>query len=222
MQDLQSLLHKQGLDIKVSSLRWWLYQLSKEAVIGKVGYGKYKFGHIDSIKIEISDTQKRIDRQIKRSFPNIGFCQWSTTWLHQFMRHQPTTHINLIEVERDVCESVFNAIQEVKAKVFFMPNQKSLETMVFNTVNPTIVIPLISESPLDKRSKYNVPRIEKIIVDLISDSKIYAFYQGQELKNIMEEIQEKSSLNMSMMLRYAKRRHKQKEVEKIINIKANI
>lgn len=195
-------------------MRWWLYHLKRSGIIENVGYGKYRIGNKgETIKFTLSKYQKRIDLQIRRTFPQINFCQWSTSWLHQFMRHQPANFLNIIEVEREVCESVFNVVQEKKAKIYFMPNSEMLNHTVFNSFEPSVVVPLVSESPLDKTSEWNIPRIEKIIIDLIAKKDIFLFYQGQELKNIIFEIDKKYMLNDNMMVRYAKRRNKLSQLQ---------
>ena len=61
-----------------------------------------------------------------------------------------------------------------------------------------------------------VPRIEKILVDLVGDNELF-FASGSETYNIYEFVRESNNINMSRLLRYASRRNRKEKVEQIIN-----
>jgi hypothetical protein len=62
-----------------------------------------------------------------------------------------------------------------------------------------------------------VPVIEKILVDLCADSDIFSFLQGSEMLNIFENALGKYTVNTNRLLRYAKRRNKEKDIRNILN-----
>jgi hypothetical protein len=60
-----------------------------------------------------------------------------------------------------------------------------------------------------------VPRIEKILVDVIGDNELF-FASGSETYNIYEFAFERNRINKSKLLRYASRRNRKEKVVQII------
>ena len=75
---------------------------------------------------------------------------------------------------------------------------------------------LISKSPVQKIGAYTVPLIEKILVDLYSDTKLFTLFQGGELEFIFSSALEKYSVNETRMLNYAARRGKKQDLAAFI------
>ena len=82
--------------------------------------------------------------------------------------------------------------------------------------NAIVVRQLIGQSPLTVVDGCVVPRIEKILVDLVGDNELL-FASGAETYNIYEFARERINLNMSKLLRYASRRNRKDKIEGIIN-----
>lgn len=80
---------------------------------------------------------------------------------------------------------------------------------------------LISKSPVQKLGTLTVPLIEKILVDLFADTKLFALFQGSELEFIFSSVLEKYSVNETRMLNYAARRGKRKDLAVFIEGLAN-
>ena len=75
---------------------------------------------------------------------------------------------------------------------------------------------MIGQSPLTIAEGCVVPRIEKILVDLVGDNELL-FSSDEETYNIYEFVRERNNVNMSKLLRYASRRNRKDKVEEIIN-----
>lgn len=75
---------------------------------------------------------------------------------------------------------------------------------------------MIGQSPLTIAEGCVVPRIEKILVDLVGDNELL-FASDEETYNIYEFVRERNNVNMSKLLRYASRRNRKDKVEEIIN-----
>jgi len=60
-----------------------------------------------------------------------------------------------------------------------------------------------------------VPRLEKILVDVIGDNELF-FASGYETYNIFEFALERNHINKSKLLRYASRRNRKEKVVQII------
>src|SRR3546814_760800 len=92
-----------------------------------------------------------------------------------------------------------------------------LEQYIQEIGSPVIVRYLISEAPLQKIKKYYTITIEKILVDLFCDEKLFAIYHGKEKRTIFQEAYAKYTINKSKLLRYATRRGKREALESYIN-----
>ena len=75
---------------------------------------------------------------------------------------------------------------------------------------------MVSESPLQSVYGIAVPMLEKILVDAIVSPEL-EFARGGEIFTIFENAGEMYRINRKTMLRYATRRGKKEEVEKLVN-----
>lgn len=123
----------------------------------------------------------------------------------------------MIEVDKESVEAIFYSLREKYSKVFLNPNNSILELYVSKTNDPIIVKPLISEAPLQSIGNINTITLEKILVDLFCDENLFQFYQGREKKILFNEAYTKYTVNKNKLLRYASRRGKKEEIEKMIN-----
>ena len=70
---------------------------------------------------------------------------------------------------------------------------------------------------IQKWKKINVPTLEKILVDIIADEKLFSAQQG-ELEFIYKRAFDKYNINESKMKRYASRRNRETEIKNQTNI----
>ena len=131
------------------------------------------------------------------------------------MHHIPSLSFVLVDVEREVAESVFNFLNsDSTQRVYLMPSLTDFERYI-NTNQAIIIRPLISESPLQLAEGINTPTIEKILVDIVGDVE-FSFLQGVEINNVYATIFEKHSINKNKLLRYATRRGRKQVVEELL------
>ena len=133
------------------------------------------------------------------------------------MRHQPGKFITIVEVEKEVKDSVFNLLQASKQNVFLSPSQEVIEHYLYNAKHPIVIENLISEAPTQKIDNFKTSSLEKILVDIISDSDLFASFQGIEQYNIYKTAFERYHISLPKMKRYAKRRSKFKKLESILD-----
>ena len=133
---------------------------------------------------------------------------WSTKWIIQWMLHVPSHYETIIEVEKDAEENIFYFLSEIRENVFLNPSKDVLNRYA-KTTKPIIIIKnLVTDSPLQKIEKIQTPSLEKILVDLIVDDKLFQTYQGRDLDNILDNAFKYQSINLDKLYRYAKRRRK--------------
>jgi hypothetical protein len=134
------------------------------------------------------------------------------------MRHQPFKNFTIIEVDKEAEEQVFNAVSEWTKNVYFNPNDEILERYISSNMEEvTIIKNLVTESPTVKNNKIVIPTLEKLLVDIIIDKELFAAQQG-ELDFIYKSAFDKYDVNKAKMKRYAIRRNKEQDLERMISI----
>lgn len=61
-----------------------------------------------------------------------------------------------------------------------------------------------------------IPTLEKILVDLYCDDKVYFAFQGHQLSNIYRVAAARYALNFSRLFAYAKRRSREDEIRSLL------
>ena len=164
----------------------------------------------------INQNLKKIYKKVATRFPYSKISIWDTSWLSNYMVHQPLTNNIIVEVDKDVMVSAFAFLQEFKKNVFLNPNKHEMDTYIMTGQSNIIVNNLVVESPVELKEDICVPKIEKIIVDLFADNELFIMYQGAELVNIYESFFESFSINHSTLNRYATKRKVKERLVKFI------
>jgi hypothetical protein len=186
-------------------------------VLTRIGRGKFILGKTNVYYPEVSPKLKTFYNKLKKDFPYVNFCIWNTSILNEFMKHQPGVFNFIIEVEKDATQSVFYFLKELKYPVFIEPTSDILEKYLPIDKEAFIIKPLVSEAPTQLVNGISTVSIEKLLVDIFSDDKIFAAQQGSEMRTIFNEAYLKYTVNQSKMLRYANRRRKKELFEEYLN-----
>lgn len=200
-----------------NTINVYLSRLKKEGIINAPSRGIYELDSNMPFQPNISNRLKKIFNKVKREFPYIDFCIWDTVWLNDFMRHQPFKHYVVMEVEKDASESVFTFLTESIKNVFFNPDEEIFDRYIHNQDGVIIVKNMVSESPLVEKDKISIPALEKLLVDMLIDTSLFSAQQNEK-EFIMRSVMDKYTLNELKMRRYAVRRNRDREIDKLINI----
>jgi hypothetical protein len=138
------------------------------------------------------------------------------------MQHQPNRFFLLVETDKEITNSAFYFLREIKKSVFIEPTNDILEKYIVNEKEVVIIKPLISEAPTQKINKVETATIEKILVDIFCDDVIFSAQQGAEKRTIFKEAFTKYTINQSKMLRYADRRRKKEELNQFVKSFSNL
>ncbi len=203
-------------DIKKATVNWRIYELVRQGILKRIGRGMYALGQGNCFLPLLTKKQKTISSRIKKQFPLITFCCWHTYALKEFFQHFAVYNLLLIETERETIDAVFHFIKEINKNTFKEPSRDMMENFVLDGKDAVIVKSLISEAPLQDADSVTVPTIEKILVDLVADSETFFLLQGHEMLNVFESAMGKYTINTDRLLRYAKRRNKKEELQKIL------
>lgn len=216
-EKLGNLIKEDFPELSEGTITVYLSKLKKAGIINNPERGMYSITDKQIFNPEINQNLKKIYNKIHKEFPFIDLCVWNTKWINDLMRHQPFKNYTIIEVEKEAEEQIFNAISEWNKNVYFNPNEEILERYISsNSEEVTIVKNLVTEAPTTKNNKIEIPTLEKVLVDIIIDKELFAAQQG-EIEFIYQSAFKKYAINTAKMKRYAIRRNRETELEKIIN-----
>ena len=204
-------------DTKESTVNWRIYTLVQMGVLTRVGRGKFILGNKNNYIPNIPPKLKTLNNNLKKKYPYLDYCLWTSALFNEFMLHQPGKFFLLVEVEKDATESVFFFLKENKYSVFLEPTKELLNRYVPDEKETWIVKSLVSEAPTQDISGITSPTIEKLLVDLFCDTAILDAQQGAEKDRIFKEVFEIYTVNENKMLRYADRRRKKKGFNEYLN-----
>jgi hypothetical protein len=109
-------------------------------------------------------------------------------------------------------------LKESFKNVFLKPNEIELDRYISDLDSAIILIPLLSRAPVQtsEKRKQNVPRLEKLLVDIFSKTTPYLFLTTSEIKTIFNNAFKKNNINQTTLLAYAKRRGKDDEIKNFL------
>ena len=159
-----------------------------------------------------------ISRLLKEEFPYTNICVWDPQIIVPFMQHIPNLNLLIVEIERIGMEPAFNLLQEKvsERRVIFNPSSKDYARYVSGF--PSIIVkPLISQSPLIDFGGINMPRLEKVMVDILGDIE-FDFAREGELYTIIENLLSSFDVNCKALYRYADRRSRRSQVDSLLKL----
>lgn len=200
-------------NLKEATFGWRVYALKAKNLIKPIRKGVYTL----SVKAEfhplIDPRLKEFATKLSQKFPLVRYCVWNTKWLNEWMIHQPGKFLMMVEAEASVVESVFYFLKDNNYKnVFINPNNDLVERYIYEESETLIIKSLVSKAPITMEGKISVPLVEKLLVDLYIDKKLFTPFQGNELVQIYNYVYKHYSLNITTLLAYAKRRTNDREL----------
>lgn len=209
--------------LKETTFRWRIFDLKRNWIIRSLATGIFTLGHLPEYYPELSDDNRELTHKLSERFSGLDLCIWSTKILNEFMLHLPGNSITILEVEKEALEPVFHYLQDLKTQnIFLQPNERELERYVNEKENAIIIKQLVTKSPIRIVDKVPTITLEKLIVDIYSDKKIFEAYQGSEFVHIINNIYKKYSFDITTLFNYAKRRTKEKELKEFLLLKTDL
>jgi hypothetical protein len=202
--------------LKDTTLRWRIYYLKKNRVLLPVKRGVYELNSLPKKSLFDPPDSRKMDDLYSIYFSSFKMqpcALWSTEWLTQFMELQPTHHFTVFEIEKELTHPLFFYLKQEKKDAYLNPDREMMKNYVMERKNPVVVRTLLSRAPLQKtRNGLPIASLEKILVDVFCDKDLFIAYQGSELKNIFTNAWKNYSLNLSVLMNYAKRRKRSKSM----------
>jgi hypothetical protein len=205
------------------SFREKIHHLKSKGILSAIDNNNFTQNIKPSFTPIIDSRVNTIKILISKHFTHLKYCIWSTKWLNEFMLHQPSKHITILEVEKEALESIFHLLQSHKIRhLFLSPTKSQIENYIFESSDAVVIKKLTTKSPIKSIKKTPTPKIEKILVDVFSDPILFSMFQGAELNFIFSTVNTKHLLNMTTLLNYAKRKGVEKSIINYINSNTKI
>jgi hypothetical protein len=213
-------------DWKETTFRWKIHDLKNKQIIRPVSREFFTLSCKPVFIPDNSEQERKIFSKVRKQFPTLKSCIWSTQIVNEFMLHIPVRFIILLQVEKEALEPVYDFLKEQKCKhLFIQPKEKEIERYVYESDLPIVLQSLITKSPVIKTDTMTTVTLEKLLVDLLSDKKLFAAFQGSELIHIINTAYNRYSMDFTRLFHYAKRRKKEFELTEVLkktNVPENI
>lgn len=201
-----------GMSNSDEAVRAKIFRLKKKGFIKSIKRGVYKISDKPIFEYFPDKFIKRVNKLFLQQYSNVDYCMWNSHWLHDFMNHQPNTSFYILEVDKNIIDSVFYYFKDLEIRVFNNPNEQMMEDYVLGQEKTLLLKPYISRSPISIINKIPFAKLEKVLVDIFCDSHQFFIYSGQELKNIYNNAFSHYSINVGSLYNYALRRGKKKNI----------
>ncbi|MGD1890851.1 MAG: DUF6577 family protein [Cyclobacteriaceae bacterium] len=208
-------------DLKEGTFGWRIYDLKEKNIIRPLKRGLYVISYKPKYEPEISLELIKLARRITENFEEVRHCIWETKWLNEFSQHQASSRIILIEVEKDFVESLYYELKDSsRNELYLNPDEKDINFYIAESNYPVIIKRLITRSPIvrrtEKKVKFYTPLLEKILVDLFAEKRLFYFVQGSELIHIYENAISNYAINFTKLFSYAKRREREQDIKQFM------
>jgi hypothetical protein len=204
-------------DWKDTTFRWKIHDLKRRQIIRPVSREFFTLLCKPEFIPNISEQERKIFSKVKKQFPTLKSCIWSTQIVNEFMLHVPARFIILLQIEKEALEPVYDFLKEQKYKhLFVQPEEKEIERYVYENDSTIVLQSLITKSPVIKTDTLTTVMLEKLLVDLLSDKKLFASFQGNELIHIVNTAYNRYSMDFTRLFHYAGRRKKEIELIELL------
>ena len=147
--------------------------------------------------------------------PYIAFTVFKTVLMNEFLNHLVAQNTIFVQVEKDIAPFIFRFLQgNGYGNVMLKPTIREFD--LYRTKDMIIVTDLVSEAPRLAADPHKIT-MEKMLVDIYFDKLIRDTFSMAEYPSILEQAFERYRVDHIRMLRYARRRNREKEIAHIID-----
>lgn len=185
----------------------------------RTGWGEYALPEGTKPRFMVRPREEAlvIGQALHERYPLVDFCVWDSFCVVPFMLHVPNVNITVVDVERDMESTFFDALKEMFPQYSVLPHPTKEEFYTYGDGKDSIVIhPLYTESRLESFAGLQVPMAEKVLVDIAVNPE-FDYLQGSEVYTIYENAFRSFSISRPALLRYARRRGCTLAIQKILS-----
>ena len=185
--------------------------------IVKTGYDQYMISVGKNRPVYLPDYSElatRIMAQITRKHPHMAFTVFETVLLNEFLSYPVVHNTVFVQAEKAISSFAFRSLQEEGyGNVMLKPAKKDFD--LYWAKDMIVVTDLVSEAPILASDPHKIT-MEKMIVDMYCDKLIKGIFSKSEYSSIVERVFDKYRIDRTRMLRYARRRNKERELQDVL------
>ena len=211
-----------GCPLGEEAMRKRLRGLVKSGEVVRVGRNAYCVSgkKMSSYQHEYSEEACTAARAIREAFPAVEFTIFELVQLNEFVNHQLAHNVLFLSVEDDIINFVFELLKEqFPGKVLLDPTAKLYYQYWYDGM--IVLNKLVTEAPRGIEDAWHT-RLEKMLVDLVSDPLLQEVISKSEYPAIFEGAFSGYVIDESCLFRYAKRRGAEKRLRALIREKTDI
>lgn len=171
------------IELSDDTLREYMSEAMAAGIVADSGRGWYS-RHEKPVSLDPKPVAKII-REVKKAFPLLDFCCWSTVQFNPFARHliaQPTI---FLYAESDALETVAEKLKKTGWDAWANPRQKDIERFVRLGEKTVVLRSSISKQPA---ANDHAASIEKVLVDIMVEASKLQLMDSGEIQQILDSV----------------------------------
>ncbi len=200
-------------DLSGNSYQWALNALIRSGKLTRIGYDSYELStdlQKENYMPNYSETSLNLIEMISGKYPYVQFTAFETFLMNEYLNHLIAQNTIFLQVEKESSIYVFRFLQENGyPNVMYKPSRDDFN--LYWSRDCIVVTDLISEAPCRRDAPHSI-MLEKMVVDISADKLISLTFSKSEFPTFCEQIQDKYFIDESRMLRYARRRNREKVI----------
>jgi hypothetical protein len=188
------------IELADDTLREYMSEAMATGIVADAGRGWYS-RHQLPVTLDPKPVAKII-RDVKKAFPLLEFCCWSTLQLNPFAQHliaQPTI---LLYAESDALDAIANALKAAGWDAWANPGKTDVERFVRPSEKTVVLRPSKSRQP---EAQEHLASIEQALVDLVLEADRLQLMDPGEVQRIIDSALSSGLLQLTDLLGYAER-----------------
>jgi hypothetical protein len=186
------------LGISEASLKVYLSEAIKTAVIHDAGRGWYSC-RAEPVKLDPQPLHKLV-RTVKKAFPLLDFCAWSTAQLNPWMHHLIARPVAFLYVARDALDSVGEALRERGWDVAVNPGNRDAARVVRPDEKMVVLRPAHSKQP---PAVEHLAAPEQVMVELLEEADALSLMDSSEAKEAVLRVAASGRFLVPVFKRFA-------------------
>lgn len=198
---IEQIIAAKQISIVHSSIGRYLFEALRKGIINDAGRGWYS-----SLAVRFSlDTKPvyRIIKQLSAAFPLATFSCWSTAQINAYTQHMLNRFVTFVYVEAELVATFAEFLREAGYRVYADPGKAEIEKTFVIDKDTIVIREAISKQP---EGENHAAPIEKLLVDLVWESKKLQFIDEIEAQTICNNAIAAGRVNVAELLGYASRR----------------
>jgi hypothetical protein len=186
------------IELADDTLREYMSDAMSSGIVADAGRGWYS-RHEKPVSLDPKPVAKII-RDVKKAFPLLDFCCWSTVQFNPFAQHliaQPTI---FLYSESDALNTVAETLKKIGWDAWANPKQKDVERFVRPGEQTVVLRPAISKQPV---AIDHVAPIEKALVDLMVEASKLQLMDFVETQRILDTVLHAGIIQLPVIIGYS-------------------